>query len=90
LFEKFLTDHQHIAVVVDEHGGTEGLITLEDLIETLMGMEIVDETDNVEDMRALARKKWVERVKALGISSEIAEQSKADQAASPDVAKPRR
>ena len=90
LFEQFLTDHQHIAVVVDEHGGTQGLITLEDLIETLMGMEIVDETDNVEDMRALARKKWVERVKALGISSEIAEQSKAYKGASPDAAKPRR
>ena len=90
LFEQFLTDHQHIAVVVDEHGGTEGLITLEDLIETLMGMEIVDETDNVEDMRALARKKWVERVKALGISGEIAEQSKADQGAFPDAATPRR
>jgi CBS domain containing-hemolysin-like protein len=87
LFEQFLTDHQHIAVVIDEHGGTEGLVTLEDLIETLMGMEIVDETDNVEDMRALARKRWVERVKALGISGEIAEQSKAEQAAPPDAAK---
>ena len=83
LFEHFLTDRQHIAIVVDEHGGTEGLVTLEDLMETLMGMEIVDETDNVEDMRALARKKWVERAKALGISSEIAEQSKAAQDAPP-------
>ena len=90
LFEHFLTDRQHIAIVFDEHGGTEGLVTLEDLIETLMGMEIVDETDNVEDMRALARKKWVERAKSLGISSETAEQSKAEQDASPDAAKPGR
>jgi CBS domain containing-hemolysin-like protein len=90
LFEHFLTDRQHIAIVVDEHGGTEGLVTLEDLIETLMGMEIVDETDNVEDMRELARKKWVERVRALGIRGEIAEKSKAEQDASPDAAKPRR
>jgi len=90
LFEQFLMDRQHIAIVVDEHGGTEGLVTLEDLIETLMGMEIVDETDNVEDMRALARKKWVERVKALGISSEMAEQSKAAQIASPGPVKPHR
>jgi CBS domain containing-hemolysin-like protein len=90
LFEHFLKDRHHIAVVVDEHGGTEGLVSLEDLIETLLGMEIVDETDNVENMRALARKKWIERAKALGISSEIAEQSKAEQDASPDAAKPRR
>jgi CBS domain containing-hemolysin-like protein len=90
LFEHFLTDRQHIAIVVDEHGGTEGLVTLEDLIETLMGMEIVDETDNVEDMRALAQKKWVERAKALGISSDTAEQSKADRDASRGAGKPRR
>ena len=90
LFEHFLTDRQHIAIVVDEHGGTEGLATLEDLIETLMGMEIVDETDNVEDMRALAQKKWVERAKALGISSDTAEQSKADRDASRGAGKPRR
>ncbi|MFO7760367.1 MAG: hemolysin family protein [Thermodesulfobacteriota bacterium] len=76
LFEHLLKDRQHIAIVVDEHGGTEGLVTLEDLIETLMGLEIMDETDNVKDMRTLARKKWVERAKALGINSEIAEQSK--------------
>jgi CBS domain containing-hemolysin-like protein len=90
LFEHFLKDRQHIAIVVDEHGGTEGLVTLEDLIETLMGMEIVDETDNVEDMRALARKKWVERAKALGISTETAEQSKAEQDTLPGTMKPRR
>ncbi|MBN2385085.1 HlyC/CorC family transporter [bacterium] len=67
LLEKLLTNHQHIAIVIDEYGGTTGLVTLEDVIETLMGMEIVDETDNVEDMRALARKKWAERAKTLGI-----------------------
>ncbi len=66
LLERFLTDRQHIAIVVNEHGGTDGLVTLEDLIETLMGMEIMDETDDVEDMRALARKQWMERAKAIG------------------------
>ena len=65
LLERFLKDRQHIAIVVNEHGGTDGLVTLEDLIETLMGMEIMDETDDVEDMRALARKQWVERAKAM-------------------------
>ena len=71
LLELFLKDRQHIAIVVDEHGGTDGLVTLEDLIETLMGMEIMDETDNVEDMRALARKKWVERARVMGIEADI-------------------
>jgi len=67
LFERFLKDRQHIAIVVNEFGGTAGLVTLEDLIETLMGMEIMDETDDVEDMRAMARDQWVRRAKAMGI-----------------------
>jgi CBS domain containing-hemolysin-like protein len=73
LLEHLLKNRQHIALVVDEYGGTKGLVTLEDLIETLTGMEIMDETDNVEDMRALARKQWVERAKALGVNVEKAE-----------------
>lgn len=90
LLERLLKDRQHIAIVVDEYGGTKGLVTLEDLVETLMGLEIMDETDNVEDMRALARKQWAERVKALGIESEIAEQHQAEHDVSPDAAKPSR
>ena len=45
-----------------------------------MGMEIMDETDDVEDMRALARKQWVERAKAMGIEADIYDQGKAEQA----------
>ena len=67
LLERFLMEHQHIAVVANEHGATEGLVTLEDLIETLTGLEIVDETDTVEDMRVLARKRWQERARRMGI-----------------------
>ena len=73
LFERFLTERQHIALIVSEHGGTDGLVTLEDLIETLMGMEIVDERDNVIDMRALARKQWMARAKAMGLEPETTE-----------------
>jgi CBS domain containing-hemolysin-like protein len=89
LLGHLLKDRRHISIVVDEYGGTGGLVTLEDLIETLIGMEIVDETDNVEDMRVLARKQWIKRAKALGVEGEIAERSKAGQNASPDGAKPR-
>jgi len=71
ILELFLKDRQHIAIVVNEYGGTKGVVTLEDLVETLMGMEIMDETDNVEDMRALARKQWVERATALGIETKL-------------------
>jgi CBS domain containing-hemolysin-like protein len=73
LLEQFLKNRQHIAIVVNEHGGTDGLVTLEDLIETLMGMEIVDETDSTEDMRALARKRWLKRAKTIGMDLEALE-----------------
>jgi CBS domain containing-hemolysin-like protein len=66
--ERLIKERQHIAIVVDEYGGTEGLVTLEDLLETLIGVEIMDETDNVEDMRALARELWLKRAKLLGFS----------------------
>jgi len=53
--ESFILRQEHIFLVVDEFGGTAGIITLEDAVETLLGVEIVDETDSVEDMRQLAR-----------------------------------
>lgn len=67
LLEFFLDHRQHIALVVDEYGGTIGLVTLEDIVETLLGMEIVDETDKVEDMQVLARRQWEKRAKAIGL-----------------------
>jgi len=53
--DEFLRRQEQIFLVVDEYGGTAGIITLEDAIETLLGVEIVDEFDTVEDMRKLAR-----------------------------------
>jgi len=67
LFEKLLESQEHIAVVVDEYGGFAGVVTMEDVVETLLGMEIVDENDAIEDMQKLARKKWRERARELGI-----------------------
>ena len=89
LLENFLKKRQHIAIVVDEYGGTTGLVTLEDLVETLMGLEIVDEMDTDVDMRVLARKKWEERARALGIKSNMdeGEQSEKENPLSDDSAK---
>jgi CBS domain containing-hemolysin-like protein len=69
LFDHFLQKRQHISIVLDEYGGTKGLVTLEDLVETLIGIEIIDETDSVVDMRALARQQWLERAKSMGLKA---------------------
>ena len=59
-----LAEHKmHLAGVVDENGVLVGVVTMEDLMETILGMEIMDESDSVEDMQKLARKKWEERAK---------------------------
>lgn len=55
--EKFLKRRQHIFVVVDEYGGVSGLITMEDVMETILGAEIMDEADKVQDLRKLASEK---------------------------------
>ncbi len=68
LFEKLIRKVEHIALVIDEYGGTLGIVTLEDLIETLIGLEIVDETDSVEDMQKLAREQWKKRAQRLGLT----------------------
>jgi len=73
LLDGFLKDRQHIALVVDEYGGISGVVTLEDLVETLLGVEIIDEMDSVEDMRVLARRLWIKRARALGIEEERVE-----------------
>lgn len=67
LFEKFVEKKEHISLVVDEYGSVSGIVTMEDVIETLLGLEIMDESDNVEDLQVLARKNWEARAKRLGI-----------------------
>lgn len=84
LFDSFIKKRIHIAMVVDEYGNTIGLVTMEDIIETLLGLEIMDESDSVEDMQKLARKKWEERAKRMGILSfDPEETEKSDKPANP-------
>ncbi len=80
LFERLVNDRAHLALVVDEYGGTAGLVTMEDVVETLLGLEIVDELDAVQDMQELARRQWRKRAKRLGLS--IDEESAQDSAES--------
>jgi CBS domain containing-hemolysin-like protein len=57
LLTEFLQRRSHISVIHDEYGSVRGVVTLEDLLETVLGMEIVDETDRVADLQKLARKR---------------------------------
>jgi len=57
-WEQMLATREQLAVLVDEYGGIAGLVTMEDIVETLLGLEIVDERDAVSDMQAYARERW--------------------------------
>ncbi|MGI9552360.1 MAG: CNNM domain-containing protein [Aurantibacter sp.] len=67
LFDMLIAKREHIALVVDEFGSVSGLVTMEDVIETLLGLEIMDESDNVADLQQLARKNWEARAERTGI-----------------------
>jgi CBS domain containing-hemolysin-like protein len=63
---QILLRREPIAMVTDEHGGVAGLVTLEDLTETILGVEIVDESDRVADMRQTAVRLRDERLERFG------------------------
>lgn len=61
IWEKLLAKKEHISIIIDEYGCFRGIVTMEDVIETMLGTEIVDEKDTVTDMQELAREKWQEQ-----------------------------
>lgn len=62
VWEEMIKNKEHIAQVRDEYGCFQGIVTMEDVIETLLGQEIVDEKDAVADLQALAREKWKQQL----------------------------
>lgn len=62
IWEEMIQKKEQIVVIINEYGSFQGILTMEDVIETILGDEIVDERDAVEDMQQLARDKWKKRV----------------------------
>lgn len=64
IWQKMIERKEHISVITDEYGCMRGIVTMEDVIETMLGVEIVDECDTIEDLQAMARVKFIP--KAVG------------------------
>ena len=69
-YEGMMESRIHLNAVVDEYGSLVGIATMEDLVETILGLEIMDEMDKVEDLQLLARQIWEKRAKKLGLLTE--------------------
>ena len=78
LFTRFLDQREHIAVLVDQYGGMAGIVTMEDVVESLLGSEIVDESDVEIDMQKLARRRWERRAREMGMT-DVTAPAEADQ-----------
>ena len=67
VLKQMMTAKEHMSIVMDDYGSVVGLVSMEDVFETILGYEIVDESDSVEDLQAYARRRWEERALRLGI-----------------------
>ena len=67
VLKQMMSANEHMAIVVDDYGSVVGLVSMEDVFETILGYEIVDESDSIEDLQAYARRRWESRALRLGI-----------------------
>ncbi len=72
-WDEMLAKREHISLVVDEYGGMDGITTLEDIIESLLGFEIIDEKDKIDDMQQYAIERWKEKQKKYDLLKNVAE-----------------
>jgi len=67
LWDQIIEKKEHISIVIDEYGGLAGIVTMEDIIETLIGLEITDENDIIIDMQKYAKRRWEDKQKKQNI-----------------------
>jgi CBS domain containing-hemolysin-like protein len=86
--ENFLNRREHLFIVVDEYGGVEGLLTMEDVMETLLGAEILDEADRITNLRQLAKQRRDQRIamlRAQNAQVDVATPGSDDESSSPTL-----